>query len=351
MRIERLQQTLKEKNIDVALFFSLDNSTNTNTKYFTDYNGLGVFVVTKRASFLLVPEMEYEKACQKYGKVYKTEKKKYLLETLSKMLSKNKIKKVGIEESKCSVSLYKNLKKSLKSKYADISMLCAEIRMVKEAREIKYIETACSIADKVFAKICKDFKFKTENELRAFIEKEITATGCELSFPPIVASGRSSSQPHYEGNKKITRGFLLLDFGAKYKGYCSDMSRTLYVGKPSKKELGYYALVLGVLETCERRVAKNVKFNELYNSTIEMFGLNSEFFTHALGHGLGLEIHEPPSLYLEDKKNIKDNIVFTIEPGLYFQGKYGIRIEDTVMLKNNRLKILTKSRKELVIIK
>ncbi|AJF61445.1 Xaa-Pro dipeptidase [archaeon GW2011_AR15] len=351
MRIRKLQSALEEKNIGAAFFFCLDNPPNVNMEYLAGYLGLGILVITQKSSFLLAPEMEYERALKTKLKVYKAEKKKFLLEILSRILSRSKIDKAGIEENKCSVALYKRLKKSVKARYTDISGLCAEIRMVKEDKEIAYMQKASDVADRVFSDICRNFRFRSEGELKKFIEGNIRKAGCELSFPPIVASGKGSSQPHYAGDKKIENGFLLLDFGAKYRGYCSDMSRMLYMGNPTKEELGNYSLVLGVLAACESEVKEGVAFSELYNSAIKMFNSHAEFFTHALGHGVGLEIHEPPSLYSEDKKHIKENIVFTIEPGLYFPGKYGIRVEDTVVLKNSRLKILTKSKKELVIIK
>jgi Xaa-Pro aminopeptidase len=123
-----------------------------------------------------------------------------------------------------------------------------------------------------------------------------------------------------------------------------------YIGKPSNKELNNYALVLKTLNYCEEATQEKRKFSQLYDLAIKIFGDNAEFFTHALGHGLGLDIHETPSLHSEDKNKILDNITFTIEPGIYFPNKYGIRIEDTVTLKNERLIILTKSTKGLVII-
>ncbi len=350
MRINKLKKELKKEKIDLALIFSLDTRPNTNMIYFTGYSGLGVLAILEKKPFLLVPEMEYEKA-QKTGlKVYKTDKKKRILENLSDLLKNYKIKSVGIEEDKCTVLLYKKLKEVLGKKYVDISQLCSNIRMIKESKEIEKIKKACKITDKVFSKICNNFKFKTEKDLKNFIISEIQSEGCELAFPPIVASGKSSSQPHYDSETTIKKGFLLLDFGVKYKGYCSDMSRMLYVGNPSKKELRDYALLLDTQKTIVDCVVDKNKFSELYELSIKKLGSKSVFFTHALGHGLGLDIHELPSLSAEDENSIQDNVVFTIEPGIYFLGEYGIRIEDTVLFKKNKIQILTKSTKELVII-
>ena len=124
----------------------------------------------------------------------------------------------------------------------------------------------------------------------------------------------------------------------------------LYVGIPNKKELKDYALVLNTLSACEEAVEKTKKYSSLFNLSLKNLDTKSKFFTHSLGHGIGLDVHEMPSLNLEDKTIIQNNIPFTIEPGIYFPKRYGIRIEDTMVLINNKLQVLTRSKKEFVII-
>lgn len=350
MRIKKIQYILKKKNVDLALIFSFDDIPNSNMVYFCNYSGIGVLAVLKNKSFLVVPTMEHERALKTKLTVYKTDKKRKILETLVDLLKRNKIKKIGIEERKISVYLYKKLRKALKCRYNDVSDIYSNIRMIKEKKEIDMIKKACRVTDIVFTKLCKNFKFKSEIELKMFIENEIRKHGCELAFNPIVASSKNSSQPHYLPSEKIKKGFLLLDFGAKYKGYCSDMTRMFYIGNPKKSELENYNLVLNTLKKCEDAAIKLKSYSKLYNFAIDSLGTCADFFTHALGHGLGLDIHEPPSLYLEDKNKIQDDVVFTIEPGIYFPNKYGIRIEDTVIIERKKLKILTNSKKDLVII-
>ena len=347
MRIKKLQAILKGKKIDLALIFSFDEKPNSNMVYFANYVGIGVLAVLKNKFFLVVPDMEYERAKKTKIKVYKTDKKKRILETLTDLLKRNRIKKTGIEERKITLYLYKKLKKALKGRYLDVSDILSAIRMIKEKKELSYIKKACDVTDDVFSKICKNFKFKTEVELKEFIEKEIKKQGCELAFNPIVASSVNSAQPHYIPGEKIKKGFLLLDFGAKHKGYCSDMSRMLYIGTPKITELDNFNLVLDTLKKCESTNVK--KYSKLYKIAIDNLGGKAEYFVHALGHGVGIDIHEPPSLFTEDKNKIQNNVVYTIEPGIYFPNKYGIRIEDTVVMQGT-LKILTKSKKDLVII-
>lgn len=156
--------------------------------------------------------------------------------------------------------------------------------------------------------------------------------------------------PHHEPkNEKIKKGFCVIDFGVKYKGYCSDITRTAYVGKPSQKEKEIYNMLLKIQKDAISQVKENKKCSELYNFVNESLGKCKKYFTHGLGHGVGVEIHEMPNLTLNSKDRIKNNMVFTIEPGIYFPGKFGIRIEDTILFKNNPISLTTTS-KDLITI-
>jgi Xaa-Pro aminopeptidase len=352
MRISNFQTELKNKSIDLAVFFSLDEKPNINVVYYTGYSGLGILAISKeRPAFLVVPEMEYEKAKKKWKNVFKAEKKKRLMETMLHILSGLKIRKVGIEEDCCSVYLYKKLKKTIKAKYVDISLICSWQRAIKDEEEQSKIRHACKITDKVYKKLCTDFNFKTEKEIKEFILEEFKKNDCEPAYPPIVASGKNSSQPHYSGESKLKKGFLLLDFGAKYKGYCSDMTRMMYLGKPKKSEIDDFNLVLKTTLGCEAALNKKKKFSEIYALSVSLLGEKSKYFTHGLGHGLGLEIHESPSLTQDEKNKIRENIAFTIEPGTYFQNRYGIRVEDTILKLKKGFEVLTESSKDLKLIK
>ncbi|MBN2368236.1 aminopeptidase P family protein [Candidatus Woesearchaeota archaeon] len=351
MRIKKLQKAMNKNKIGLSLIFSLDEKPNTNMIYFTGYSGIGILAVLKRSAFLLVPEMEYEKATKSGLNVHKAEKKRKMLETLAYLLKKKKIAKIGTEEGNITVRIYKRLRRKIKGRYVDLSKILSAIRMIKEKEELDCIRKACNVTDNIFSKLCRNFKFKTEPELNSFIEEEIRKAGCELAFPPIVASGEGTSQPHYVPAGNIKNGFLMLDFGARYNGYCSDMTRMLYVGKPTKKELDDYNLILETITKCEKAALQKKKFSELYNLSIEILGDKAELFIHALGHGLGLDIHESPSLYSEDKTQIQENVAFTIEPGIYMPGEYGIRIEDTMVIRKGKLEVLTKSSKGLKVIK
>ena len=141
---------------------------------------------------------------------------------------------------------------------------------------------------------------------------------------------------------------LGFDFGIKYKGYCSDETRTIYLGKPSKKDIKLYNLVLKVHETAIRNLKPGVLGSEFYIKHANIFGKYKKYFIHALGHGVGKKIHQKPSLSIKSKDIFKKNTVITIEPGLYFKNKYGIRIEDTIIVLKNASEVFCKSSKNLI---
>jgi Xaa-Pro aminopeptidase len=205
-----------------------------------------------------------------------------------------------------------------------------------------------AVCDEIFSRIIKNFKFKTEQEIATFIDLEIRKKGLEPSFKSIVSSGKHASDIHYIPRGKITKGFLILDFGCKVAGYCSDMTRTLYVGKPSFEEKKMYEDLLDIQRAAVAMVAPGKKCAELDYFARELLG---ERFKHNLGHGVGLEIHEAPNLSSSSEDILKENMVITVEPGVYKERKYGMRIEDTVLVTKKGPILLTKSRKELVQIK
>ncbi len=334
---------MKKKKIDcVILTTAKDMDYNKNIFYYTGYKGYGVLIVKQRNSVLLVPEMEFLKAkrtkfnCKAIVKGKKDE-------ILKKAVGKVKV--IGLDYMETSLAACKALTKIVKAKRKDVFLELFEIRSVKDKKEVTSIKEACEVGDKIFSKIIKNFKFKTEKELAIFIDIEIRKRGLVPSFPAIVASGKNSSVVHHNNEGKIGKGFLLLDFGVKVNGYCSDMSRTIYIGKPSRKEIQNYYKVLHVQQDCVKmcRVgAKCVKIDAYARDSL------GESFTHGLGHGVGLNIHEMPNLLSESTDVLKKGHVLTVEPGLYFEDKYGIRIEDTVLIGKKPI-VLTKSKKDLII--
>ncbi len=356
MRVNEFKQILEKNHADFALFYNSDSTKlNPNMFYFSGYKGLGALIMPKeKQPFLIAPEMEKLRAKKSMvKKVYSMDKKKFF-ESIYKIIKRNglKTKKIAIDKNNFTLNSYKNFKKYFKNiKTKDIYLDCLKLRGIKTEKEIKLIRKSCNYSDKIIKNAIKNFDdFRTESEAAAFLEYEAKKNGLELSFNPIVASGSNGSMPHHEPqNIKIKKGFCVIDFGVKYKGYCSDITRTIYIGKPNKKEKEIYNFLLSVQKNTVNQIKYNKKCSELYDFVIKNLGKYKNNFTHGLGHGVGVEIHEPPNLTLNSKDRIKNNMVFTIEPGMYFPNRFGIRIEDTVLFKNKTI-LLTKTSKDLLII-
>ena len=354
MKIKELVKVLNEKKQDLALFYNPEKP-NPNMQYLSGYTGIGILAVIKNSKpFLIAPKMEFERAKNSMiGEVYSMEKKKFFESAYGIIRKKTKkIGKIAIDNNNFTLNSYRAFRKSFRNaKTCDISQECAKMRMLKTAKEIYYLKKSCSYADKILQKTLKNFKsFKTESDVAAFLAYETRKNGLELSFEPIVASGKNGSMPHHNPQSiRLNNGLCVIDFGVKYKGYCSDMTRMISIGKPSPKEKEMYGLLKDIQMKSIKMVKHGIKCSSLYDFVVKKLGKYSGNFTHGLGHGVGIEIHEMPNLTIKSGDLITDNMVFTIEPGVYFPGKFGIRVEDTLLFQK-KTQMLTKTTKELLVV-
>ena len=341
MRINEFKEYLNSNDIDYALFSSnnIDN-LDYNFLYFSGFD-TGILLIDKNNAKLFVSEMEYPRAIKESRIKNIIPVKNSVFEHISKI----KAKKVGLNYDKISLKSRSNISKYLKKvKFVDISNECDELRSIKTKDEINYIKKACNYTDKIYDNILSNFNFKTELELYNNILSLIRDYGLNESFSPIVANAKNSGIAHSNASKnKLRKGFLVLDFGVKYKNYCSDLTRTVYIGKPSKKEIDDYNLVLDSQLKAIDMLECDKNVSEIDNFIRKKLGKR---FIHSSGHGIGLRIHESPSISFKSKEIFKENMTFTIEPGVY-SNKYGIRIEDDILLRKDKIEILTKSNKEL----
>jgi Xaa-Pro aminopeptidase len=232
--------------------------------------------------------------------------------------------------------------------------LTAELRMVKDAGELRLMEKAAALGDRVFNAVLPHIQSgMAETEIAASLEFFARSFGAEgMSFETIVASGKRSALPHGRATQRKTprNGFITLDFGVILNGYCSDMTRTVCVGKLSRQEHAAYESVLeaqlaGVAAVKPGATCGEV--DEAARAVLRKAGL-AKYFTHSTGHGVGLEIHEAPRLAAEQMQELKPGMVVTVEPGVYLAGKFGIRIEDMVAVMQRGNKVLTSSTKALI---
>lgn len=228
------------------------------------------------------------------------------------------------------------------------------LRQVKEAAEVERIAEAARITDAAFEHILGFIRAgRTEREVALELEFWMRKNGSEgVAFSPIVASGPNSSRPHATvTDRRIEPGdFLTLDFGACVEGYRADMTRTVAVGEPDERKQAAYAAVLeasraGLAAVRGGVLAKEV--HEVARIVLERAGL-AERFTHGLGHGVGLDIHEMPTLNAESRDQLRTGAVVTVEPGVYLEGAFGVRIEDLVVVEEAGCRVLTRSPKELI---
>lgn len=345
MKLKEFQSHLRKEGIDLAFLIHPD----VNIIYFTQQkSSFALLQITPSSASLYLTRLDQLPILRNISS-------SVLQKGWDKKLADSKVKKIGVNKSSLSLLYAEKLRKMYpRAELIDISSALNLLRAQKTPQEIKKIAAACAITSRAFNKLVDRFsaqKFKTEKDIAFFLDKYISGSGAEPAFPSIVASGKNSATPHHvTSSAKLSKGFLQLDFGAYYQNYCSDMSRILYLGKPAASEKEHFELLSEVQAASIKEITLRRPFSALEVFSRKRLGKYSSFFIHSLGHGVGIEIHEPPSFSPEAKNIIEPNHIFTIEPGIYFRGKYGLRIEDTLLFQD-RAKILTTAPKGLIRLK
>jgi len=228
------------------------------------------------------------------------------------------------------------------------------LRKIKNNEEIKFMKKAAEIADKTYNDILEeDMKGMTEKKLASLIDYLLKKNGAEeTSFKTIVASGPNSANPHHTPTeRKIMEGnLLIMDFGAKYEGYCSDITRTIAIGDISDNAEKIYNIVKKALYQAKKISNKGIEARKI-DKTARDFIKNKgygKYFKHRVGHGIGLDAHEEPYLTEDNEEKVKRGMTFTIEPGIYLKGEFGVRIEDDMWVKKSTSESLTKSGRDIV---
>lgn len=317
-----------------------------NVFYLTGYSGfLGE---EKEAKILLIKNKKYIFTDKRYLGEVKKLKGFEIHDNIDFKEFAKKIDELEIEESCMTISEYKVLKKTFK-KISNISSPIESLRVLKNKKEIENIQEAVDIGDDTLRYIKTQIKNGvTEEEIALKIEMYIKQQRADISFKPIVAFGKNSAVPHHQNSKiKLKKEMtVLLDFGVLYKGYCSDMTRTFFFGERNKKFEKIYETVQKAQKLAQDSIKKNGKtfafeVDKIARNLIESEGFES--IPHSLGHGIGLDVHERPSLSPKSKDILKPGMVFSIEPGIYQEDFGGVRIEDLYLLTNKGLKKLTHS--------
>ena len=261
---------------------------------------------------------------------------------------------VGFEEKYVTYANYKKYMHTYKiNNFVEAECLMERLRVIKDSEELENIKKACKITDECFEFLLKYIKpGMTEKQIAKKIESYYNENSEGISFAPIVASGENSSKPHsMPSERKIeSKDIITIDMGCKINGYCSDMTRTIFVGGITEEQKKIYNLVLKNQQLSLSEMKDGASIKDITKIVTSNFGLYDYNLVHSLGHGVGLEIHEPPYIRELNDNVLKEKMVITNEPGIYIAGNFGIRIEDTLLVTKDEPEVLTKSDKNFVII-
>ncbi|MDR3185582.1 MAG: aminopeptidase P family protein [Christensenellaceae bacterium] len=339
------------RNTDAAVILS-----ESNLYYFTKYNNTDAAVLMspdKRYYVTDARTAESAKESLTDFEIVICENGNYV-QAVAQLCQELSVTTICYEDETILYKQYMNLKLAGKE-LVPMSQRISDLRAIKDDTEISYIVKAQEITDRVYSTILDIVKPGiTELELANKINSLIYAHGCSLAFNSIVAFGKNTAQPHsIPGSTVLNKvDVVLIDFGAKYKGYCSDMTRCFAVGKVDPNYKKVYEAVLSAQKEVFVGLRPGITGQEadaLARNYLTNVGYGDNF-THSTGHGVGIDIHESPRLSTYSVERLTSQNVFTVEPGVYFPGKFGIRIEDMVRLENNSLYNLTNSSKSLFVL-
>ena len=352
-RIEKLRVLMKEKKVDSVLI-----SKKENVIYLSGFTGSDAILFITGTKKFLITDFRYVIQASQECRQYDIREYKISIEDEIKLLViENEVSNVGIEERDLTHFQYDKIK----NKIPDIAIIyfgenLDSLRIIKDEEELENIKKSVEITDEVFKEVLKYIKpGVTENEIASEIQYHIRKKGgMGQSFEIIVASGKRSALPHgVASDKKINnKEPVVIDFGSIYNNYCSDMTRTVFVGEPAEDLLKIYNVVLKAQKDAIDFIKEGIVCREVDSIARDYIAQNGygEYFGHALGHGVGLEIHENPRLSSKCDTVLRSGMTVTVEPGIYIENIGGVRIEDLVAISKNKAEVMTSSSKDVIII-
>lgn len=351
-RIEQLREKLPEGTCALI-------TSDVNRRYFSGMkSSAGTIIVFPENAYLIIDFRYIEKARAVVRDCDVIEQKK-LYSQLLELIEKHSAKTVMIESETMTVAALERLREQLGGKVqinstGKLSDIITKMRMIKTEEEILLIKQAQNIAEYAFRETLNFIKEGvTEKEIALCLNDYMLRNGAEeLSFETIALCGSTTSMPHgVPSERPVKNGdFVLMDFGAVYGGYHSDMTRTVAVGDVSEEMEKVYSIVLEAQNRAINAAKAGITGKRLDQVGRDFIAANGygEFFGHGLGHCVGMEIHESPCANTRDETVLEENMVITVEPGIYLPGKFGVRIEDFVVIKQNSCLNLTNAPKNLI---
>jgi len=357
-RIAKVQEKMLQENYEYLIL-----GPSSNMYYFTGFRMVAderlqlIIIPSSGAPTAVLPEMYKEKAEIVFnGRFPLTtwNDQQDPLELVKKALHEIRNGRIAVDDTLRSSNLIQVMTAVPGCSYAPASRIVDSLRMFKDEEEIKILAEAEALADKVMEKVQGVIRpGMREKELEFFIEKSFREIGADdISFKPMIASGPNSSSPHHIScDREFQAGdFIIVDCGCIVKGYCSDITRTFCLGKATDEMKKIYNAVREANEQAFSALFRRCSTEEVDKEARKIINDSGygPHFTHRTGHGIGLDIHEAPYLVEGDREQILPGMVFSIEPGIYLPGKYGVRIEDIVAMTAEGPRCLSKYSKDLL---
>ena len=351
-KLEKIRLELKKEGIDALVVYDELNQRYLSDFAFTD----GLLLITEHHAELITDFRYYEMALNSAEKAFNVVMPDARSEYIGNILAEDGVKTLGFEGNFVSYGVYHALSERYPNiELVDIGDMIERVRQIKNPDEIEYMQKAQDIADAAFSHIVKTITPNmTEIEVAAELEYVMRRLGADsAAFETIAVSGDASALPHgTPRNCKLKSGFLTMDYGAKYNGYLSDMTRTIVIGRANDEMKKLYNTVLKAQTAALEFLRPGVDAGEADKVARDIIDAIPEFkgaFGHSLGHSIGLFVHERPGLSVRAFGNkTRVGEIYTVEPGIYLFGKYGCRIEDMVEITESGIYNFTHSSKELI---
>jgi len=354
-RLRKLRTLIAEKGLDALLI-----SQTENLRYLSGFTGSSGWLLISGQNAILATDFRYVEQAKGESPDFEIiQTKQELRDWLPGLVSDLGWHKLGFEANFISHDSSHKLSEAIKTRQVNLELvpttgIVEQLRSTKEPEELDFITKAVALTDAVFEQAKRIIRPGiTEKDAAWEIEKLLREKGSEgVPFEIIVASGPNSALPHAQPTEKtICSGEpVLIDMGGRISGYCSDFSRTLFLGEIDKSLQEIYNVVLKAQTAAIEKVESGMDASQadrLARSVVEQADYG-DAFGHGLGHGVGLAVHEFPTLGPDSSDSLADGMVFTIEPGIYLAGQGGVRIEDMVVLENGRAKVLSKAKRNLL---
>ena len=352
-RLEQLRTMLQERELDALLV-----STPENSRYLSGFTGSAGFLFLTQGDAALATDFRYIEQVGRQAPDFRVVRIGSDQRWLVDLARETGAKRVGFESDNVTVAQYHRFTEMIQEASAqdDLSLVATtgiveEMRSIKDNQELALLEKVVAIGDRAFEEVAPTIRpGEMESAVAWRLEQVMRRLGAEkVSFDTIVGTGPNGALPHHLASEDpIREGVpIVIDMGAVYQGYCSDLTRTICIGQPDETFRKVYDIVLGAQETACATAQAGMTSGEvdaLARDIIKEAGYGDQF-GHALGHGIGLEVHEFPRVGPNASSPMQDGMVFTIEPGIYLPGWGGVRIEDTVVMEQGRVRRLSQAHK------